>query len=136
MKSLDTLMEKHGILGVQFEQFLYRMADNFSKDYNGGFWKAKQVEGDESGFYLSLDNDTTYTIQNTQNQYSSGDMDSETFALSIFAFACNIAGCQAYEKGNEAFADDLLELFGYCQRNALEILGDEKKHAQYHWFLD
>lgn len=136
MKNLEQLIQKHGAHGVAFEQFIYRMADYFSLQYAGGYWESKQVE-DEEGFFLSLDDEIMYSIRNTQNSYSSGDIDSKTFSLAIFAFACNIAGNQAYNNGNTAFAEDLFDLFCFCKRNALAILdNDEKRHAQYYWFLD
>lgn len=136
MKALAEFVNKHGSRGVIFEQFLYRMADNFSEDYDGGCWESKKATEDESWFYLGLNDNKTYKIRNTANYYDSGDMDAKTFSLAIFAFACNVAGTDAHYKGMTELSEDLFELFRYCQRNAHEILGDDVKLSQYHWFLD
>lgn len=136
MTKLEQLINKHGQKGIMFEQSIYRIAEHFSPEYNGGYWESMQVVDDESGFYLKLDDDTSYSIRNTQNGYDKGDMDSLTFGLAIFSFACNYVGNLAYEDGDEDFADDLFKLQYFCQAHALRILGDEKRHAQYHWFLD
>jgi hypothetical protein len=145
MRNLEDLVNKYGTKGILFEQFIYRMAERFSKEYSGGVWSSKQVAHTENtasdvdsvhGFYLELDDDKMYSIQNTENGYDNGEMDSKTFSLCIFVYACNIAGFHAHERGELDFAQDLFKLYYYCQTNALNILQDEKKHSQYYWFLD
>lgn len=139
-KKLEHLIHKYGTQGVAFEQAIYRVAEHFSANYDGGFWESKTLTDDEGneidGFYLELSDDDEYEIRNCQNGYSSGNMDAKTFSLAIFTFTCNLIGSQAYEHGDEDFANDLFDLQYFCQQNALKILGCEKKHAQYYWFLD
>lgn len=140
MKNLEDLAKKYGFKGVAFEQSIYKVAEHYSKDYNGGMWESKTLTDDEGneidGFYLNLRTDKSYEIRETQNQYTAGDMDSLTFGLAIFSHTCNMYGCLVYENGDTEFANDLFDLQQFCQDNALKILGDEKKHAQYYWFLD
>lgn len=134
MKNLQELIDKHGTKALNFERYLYSLAEHFSADYAGGLWKSKTDEKD--GFFLLLEGNSTFTIRNTINYYDSGSMDSKTFSLAIFALAVNTAGTQARNNEDKVLSDDLFDLFFYCQNNAMKILGDEKKHAQYHWFLD
>lgn len=73
--------------GPQFESYLYRTAEHFSADYAGGMWISKKIEGEPKDmFYLELIKDSSFETRNTLNFYDSGDMDSLTFSLSIFAF--------------------------------------------------
>lgn len=136
MTTFDTFIRKQKLLGVQFEQFLYRMADKFSASYKGGYWKSKNLEGVENFFYLELDDDVMYEIRNDENCYDKGAMDSKTFSLAIFAYALNIFGYHIYNQGKIEASKDFFDLHNFVMANALTILGDEEKHSQFYWFLD
>lgn len=134
MKNLEELIEKTGIVGVQFESYLYKVAEHFSKDYNGGYWKSYTHE-DLPGFYMLFDKKNMYEIRNDQNGYDKGSMDAKTFSLSIWAFALNMFALQLWEKGHDKLADDFFMLFRTARDVSLLILNEEQ-HSQLFWFLD
>lgn len=136
MLTFDKFVDKHGMLGFQFEQFLYRTADKFSANYKGGVWESKTLEGFENFFYLELDDDVMYEIRNDQNYYDKGAMDGKTFSLAIFAYALNIFGYHIYNKGLTEASEEFFDLYNFVMRNSEQILGDEKKHSRFYWFLD
>lgn len=134
--TFDKFINKTKLLGVMFEQFLYRTADKFSTNYKGGYWKSKNIEGFENFFYVELDDDVMYEIRNDQNHYDKGAMDSKTFSLAIFAYALNTFGYHLYSQGKIEASKDFFDLYNFVMANALNILGDEEKHSQFYWFLD
>ncbi len=139
MKTLDDLIEKHGLLGVLFEQNLFSMARNYSKDYDSGYWKPVTLTDDDGremeGFYLTLDEDKEFEIRNCPNIYNLDNMDSKTYSYTIFSFVCNIVGNHFYEKGMEEFAADLFELYHFTRENAEKVLS-EIGLKQYFTFID
>ena len=133
--NFETFCAKHKIIGFQFEQYLYNVARHFSGNYNGGYWESKIVENDESGFYLELNDNTEYEIINSINGYDEGNMDSKTFSLAISAFALNNFGFKLYEDERPE-AQEFFDLFNFIMRHSYEILNDDDKHSQFHYFLD
>lgn len=136
MKNLDNFenfVSHHKMVGLQFEQFLFRTADRFSADYDGGHWDSCQVEGFD-GFYLDLDDGKSYEIQNTENYYDAGPMESKTFSLAIFAYALNIFGFDLLRKGMKQ-SDNFFNLFHYIMQIAPEVL-DEEEQKKFYAFLD
>lgn len=136
MMTFETFIHQHAMLGISFEAYLYRMADRFSANYQGGYWKSKTLEGCHDFFYLELDDDTLYTISNDQNDYDKGPMDSKVYSLSIFAYALNTFGYHLYNQGRIDASEVFFRMYQLVFANALVILGDEEKHAQFYWLLD
>lgn len=135
--SFEAFVAQHKMVGIWFESYLYFLADTFSEDYHGGFWKSKNLESQENlaFFYLELDDDAMYRIRNVRNDYDKGPMDSKTFSLALFAYALNTFGYTLYEKAMPQ-SELFFEMYHCVMKHALEILGDEQKHSQFYWFLD
>lgn len=134
--TFENFIDQHKIIGVMFEAYLYKTADKFSANYQGGYWQSKNIEGVENFFYLELDNDTMYTIKNAHNYYDKGSMDSKVYSLSVFAYALNTFGYHLYHQGRIEASEDFFRIYHRVMENALNILKDEEKHAQFYWFLD
>lgn len=140
MKKLEDLYKKHEESAFNFENYLYRTAEHYSGDYQSGTWSSNTLKSEETdeildGFYMTMKGDKTYTIRNDQNYYSSGEMDSKTFSLSMWAMALNHFGLFLYERGMEEVAELYFELYHYVQDNCAAILNEEqlKKYSE---FLD
>lgn len=139
--NLEQLIEKFGNQGVWFEQNLYKISDHYSENYKGGSWKSVKFvnELEEEGFYLTLENQTTYKIRNCQNQFLSLDaeMNSKTFALAMFSMTLSLCSNSVHEnEGFSAFQQELTKMYHFANGNAKEILDNEEDLSLFYKFLD
>jgi len=142
MNGLDDLLKKTGRHYIAFERFLFKTAEKFSPDYDGGCWKDKKIDEKDSYFYVELDDNKEYNIRETQNYYDAGAMDSKTFSLSIWTYSLNLFGNYLYSLNEDGVADIFFQLYYYVLDNQEIILGmskDNEENApltQFNAFLD
>jgi len=151
MKNLEELIEEQGIIAVNFEQSVYKMAAHYSANYNGGFWNSINFPDTEL-FIMQLDEKKEYEIQNSANfDQNSMDvvMDAKTFSLCVFAMTANHFGLRIHEdaqllekegklevaKFSEEIAGIYFDMF-YLARNKAEELLSEDNQKLFYAFID
>ncbi len=72
---------------LRFEGLAYNLADNFSENYNGGYWDFYAL--DNGGFFMALDKKDTYRFVNAMN-YTDIELDGVAFGAVITLFALGI----------------------------------------------
>jgi len=94
---LDFLPKHIGNHFAQFENYIYKLADNHVAEYKGGYWEFYELSN--GGFYMSLASEESFSFENPNNYCSMQQLDSETISIILNLYALSNFSMMLYQKG-------------------------------------
>jgi hypothetical protein len=108
---------------LRFEMTVYSLADRFSADYGGGFWRFYKLQ--PNGFYIAPESDASFKIINEMN-YFEGELSADAFGIALCLFALS----------HMSFADNAPQILAERFHQLREFALDHAEASAIFSFLD